>query len=412
MADYGDYNGNLTNDEHKEKLDVKGSSATTAIRRTVASNYTNSEIKPGPYVGYVLRIDVKEGSGWLYDWIGADWSVKVRVPELDAHIPEPQKFGPDAEAKDIQRIDLHKSYYPKDGVDMKYPAFGQRVLVHRDETGNKDILLELLSITDGNVEPQKASEGGKSGYKGGAKPELQQKQPSPKPPVSQSEIDKWNAYSRNSGNPLNIDIVTKTINGQKITFSRNTMTKYERMIDLWDSRRVEITEAGLGDIGTLQYKFGEAFRIWRGHFEEGKRTGSQFKNSTKTGTHAAGTAVDISLLNFYKISTNKEYLRNYLNLLISCAQESGFTRFGIGRGTTLHMDTGERPSGQVDSPFWWIYDSSGNTGKTADSKKQHYQRGWITAEWTVGVTRYSAPPSFKDWDYLGNRYGPNTRGVG
>ena len=434
MAKYGDYNGKLTENEHKEELDVKSTSSTDAVRRTIVSNYTDTDIKQGPYVGYVLRIDEKEGSGWFFDTFGKSWSLKVRIPELDAHIPEPQRFGPDAGAEDVQKIDLHRTYYPKKGKDSpSKPVIGQRVLVDRDMTSSgRDWYLEALNKEGGEaIEPQKEPSKAKNEYKK-SKPKTEINQNKNKPtPVNQTELDKWNAYSRNSGNPLNIDIVTKTVNGQKITFSRGTMAKYEKMIDMWESRRKEIEDAGLGDVGQLQYKFGEAFRIWGGFYKDDDKKGKnpfgwgQFRDNSRApydeskhpisqqrGTHTAGNAVDMNLSPFYKKVKNKEYLRNYINLMVSCAQQNGFVRFGIGPAGSLHMDTGYRANGQYASPYYWVYGGSAGIGYTSERKKKFYQNGWISKEWVEGVTRYSAPPNLKNWDYMNYRYGPNTRGVG
>tara|TARA_R110001606_G_scaffold15039_7_gene62367 strand:- start:1199 stop:2494 length:1296 start_codon:yes stop_codon:yes gene_type:complete len=430
MADYGDYNGKLTSNENKDELDVKTTTATNAIKRTVVSNYTGTEVKAGPYIGYVLRVDVDVGSGIFFDWFGATYSIKVRVPELDAQIPEPQKFGKDAEAEDVQKIDLHRSYYPMKGGDApSEPAVGQKVLVDRDASGSgRDWFLEILSKDEGsNVEGQKGSTGGKSSYKGGTKPELNQEQLTPQNPVDQTELDKWNAYSRNSGNPLNIDIVTKTVNGQKITFSRGTMPKYEKFIEIWNTRRQEIINAGLGDVGTLKYKFGEAFRIRGWWFKDGTKAKNpfgwgQFRSGTKakydvkqhalwkqTGTHTAGNAVDMTVADFFKKSKSREYTRNYINLLVSCAQASGFKRFGIGRFAELHMDTGVRANGQ-SATGWWVYDLGSNPtiGYTSERKKAHQKKGYMSVDWARSTGN---PPDLTSWDYLGYRYGPDTRGV-
>lgn len=433
MADYGDYNGKLTNNENKDELDVKNSSATNAIKRTVVANYTGTEVKAGPYVGYVLRIDVNEGSGFFFDWFGATFTIKVRVPELDAQIPEPENFLPaTATAEDVQKIDLHRSYYPRKGKDAPdMPSVGQKVMVDRDASGSgRDWFLEILSKDEGvNVEPQKGSSGGKSSYKGGTKPELNQKQLTPQNPIDQTELEKWNAYSGNSGNPLNIDIVTKMVNGQQITFSRETMPKYEKFIETWNTRRQEIISAGMGDVGILEYKLGEAFRIRGWWFKDGTKAKNPFGNGkfrsgqaaydtklhnrlSHTGTHTAGNAVDMTVAGFYrksKGSNQREYVRNYINLLVSCAQLNGFKRFGIGRFAELHMDTGMRADGR-SATGWWVYDLGSNPkiGYTPDRKRAHQKKGYMSIEWAQSTNN---PPNLTSLDYLAYRYGPDTRGM-
>ena len=54
MAKYGSYNGNLTNNEKKDFLETDTASSSNAIKRTIVSNYGQTDMKTGPYYGLSL----------------------------------------------------------------------------------------------------------------------------------------------------------------------------------------------------------------------------------------------------------------------------------------------------------------------------------------------------------------------
>ena len=113
MASYGDYNGKIVIDENKENLDSKNTKSTSAVKRAVVGNYTSSEMRKGPYLGYIIKkydviSDDDEEEGF-FSFLGFGKSTitvyKVRIPELDAHIPEPDIENPQI-LTDKQYIDM------------------------------------------------------------------------------------------------------------------------------------------------------------------------------------------------------------------------------------------------------------------------------------------------------------------
>lgn len=459
MAKYGDYNGNLVIDENLESLDTKTTKGTSAIRKTIVSNYTSSEMKKGPYIGYVLRKDVltkeKAKAKGFFDRVGEIFSsndsvitYKVRIPEIDCHIPEPENYAsPKDSVHDVTYIDMHPTYFlPKDSGGKQDFEPGSKVLVERDEINQvNNVIIKI--VDENNKEPIK-KEGAKKCYKKSGKNPTRgrtgEKNAIPNTvPVDASELEKWNAYSGNSGNPLNIDIVTKTINGQLITFSRKTMAKYEGFVALWNERRKEIVAAGHNDPGDIQYEMGEAFRIWGGFYPDddlkrkrpfgnGKFRDSPYADydpsrhhiSKQRGTHTAGNAVDVDVPHA-RFIRNKEAGRNYVNLIVHCAQHNGFVRFGIGRFTNVHMDTGERANGIVEGKYSWVYDLGPGRfeydtvplggGKVREDNKtigywtkrklRHIKNGYMSEEWGEASKVWGPnPPNLRDWDYLKGPY--------
>ena len=352
---------------------------------------------------------------------------KVRIPEIDAHIPEPENLKPSDDDKETHlSIELHPTYYYPDDTDSNL-EIGTKVLVNRDNTDSeKNTILEVFK--DQVESPTPPTSPKKTFKNEGRVKNLSrggQTNRTPQLGADATELDKWNAYSRNSGNPLNIDIITKVINGQNITLSRETMVKYEQFVDLWNKKRKEIKDAGLGDVGDIKYKFGEAFRIWGGFYpDEDKKAKNpfgygQFRDNSKAkydpskhhiskqrGTHTAGNAIDINVGKFSKrsdIKGNREYVRNYQDLVMHCAQLCGFIRFGIGSGTTIHMDTGYRANGEFAGPYWWAYRYPDGTCYDKARKNKHVNEGFLTQRW---INRAYQPPDLRQIDYLSVRYGP------
>lgn len=409
MANYGEYNGNLVIDENKDSLDTKTTKGTTAIKKAVIGNYTSSEMKKGPYVGYILKTftiekdeqekDLLDAALDLFSSSDTITAYKVRIPEIDCHIPEPD-YTSSAE-EDILYVDMHPTYFLSKGMKDKLEK-GNKVLVEIDETDqNKNLIIEAL----GEPKQQPASSpSSKKAFKNaqgnrqGNGVEATAQNPLP---TDASELEKWNAYSFNSGNPRNIDIITKTVNGQKITLSRPTMSKYETFVDMWTQKRNEIVNAGLGDPGDIKYIFGEAFRVWKG--ETGNQQQSnKFKSGLKGSIHNSGGAIDLRWNYKYNSNPHRKYTANYVNLIIHCAQLSGFIRFGIG-GTIVHIDTGVSVGAPLKNASWWVYRNGKHTSKV-DDKKATYRAGVISSDW---IDNLYTPPNLKNFDYLSVRYGPS-----
>lgn len=412
MVNYGEYNGNLVIDENKDSLDTKTTKSTTAIKKAVVGNYTSSEMKKGPYVGYIVKKfkivkEEQEDEGLLDAALNLFSSndpitaYKVRIPEIDCHIPEPQNYtSPDEE--DILYIDMHPTYFVPKGADSNKFELGNKVLVEIDETDqNKNLIIKMIEQSKPQNPPSPSS---KKAYKDAQK---NNKQNNKKEATAQSslpdasELEKWNAYSFNSGNPRNIDIITKTVNGQKITLSRPTMSKYETFVDMWTQKRNEIVNAGLGDPGDIQYIFGEAFRVWKGETGNQQQGGS-FKSGLKGSIHNSGGAIDLRWNSKYNSNPHRKYTANYVNLVVHCAQLSGFIRFGIG-GTIIHIDTGVSVGMPLKNATWWLYRNGKHTSKV-DDKKATYRAGVISSDW---MNNFYTPPDLKNFDYLSVRYGPS-----
>lgn len=163
MVDYGAYNGDIVK-KPKDSIDVNTNKSSSVIKRVVVKTYSESEIKPGPYVGYVLRVD-KEDTPW-YSVFSTEWSAKIRIPELDAHIPEPEKFGYPDDEKEMQKIEMHPTYIPKKDKDVPEPKEGARVLVEKDPNNQNNFVIEIID-TEGTSESPSPS-GSRKSHKGGS----------------------------------------------------------------------------------------------------------------------------------------------------------------------------------------------------------------------------------------------------
>ena len=174
MTDYGEYNGEITK-KKKDSLDIANTSSSNAIKKVIVKNYSESTIKQGPYIGYVLRVDKKDVP-W-YAIFKSEWTAKVRVPELDAHIPEPEDFGPKVtDELDLQKIELHPTYMPRGQKVKKVPTVGAKVLVERDDNGQQSFIIEILEEEGQESEKPKGKgpkgahgKGGPGGGGGGGK---------------------------------------------------------------------------------------------------------------------------------------------------------------------------------------------------------------------------------------------------
>jgi hypothetical protein len=171
MPKYGDYNGDLT-EKKRDSLDTENTPVSNAIKGVIVKSYSETPVKSGPYVGFVLRVD-EQDLPW-YSVFKSSWSAKVRIPELDAHIPEPSEYPEPSDENDITLIEMHPTYLPKgDDVEDK-PIAGAKVLVERDPNGRSNYILEVLdkesksTETPGEGSGPKSAHGGGSGSSGGS----------------------------------------------------------------------------------------------------------------------------------------------------------------------------------------------------------------------------------------------------
>ncbi len=163
MPKYGDYNSELT-EKKRDSLDTENTSASNAIKGVIVKSYSETPVKSGPYVGFVLSVTELD-SPW-YSVFSAKWSAKVRIPELDAHIPEPSEYPEPSSEEDIQLIEMHPVYMPKGDSDIDKPEAGSKVLVERDPSGRNNFILEVLDKEGKSTESPKGGAGPKSAHGG------------------------------------------------------------------------------------------------------------------------------------------------------------------------------------------------------------------------------------------------------
>lgn len=369
---------------------------TNLVKQTIKKTYTDSDISPGPYKGIVLRRDDQGSSiSWwqsLKDKFSSDasqgYALKIRVPELDAHLPEPKTFpeSPGDDPGDWEIIDFHKTYYPREGnADGQKPEPGDIVWV--DYLNGKNVFLSLFS----SGKPEATATSTPPATTGPTKPSKKTSSTGPGTPSSgaknptESELQKWKERSGH-GNPKNIDIVTKEVSGLKVTFSRQTMAKYENFISKISQRTKEL------ELPTPSRVPGEDFRV---HVSPEK--GGRYLSKRKGSIHNWGNAVDLRIP--MKIQKSRpEIRRNYIDLIISTAQQSGFIRFGIGH-RVIHMDTGQ-VGANTKPPAWWVYRTQGGYSPEAAHKKRFSLREMSRA-WTESLAR---PPDLQNLKYKDLNY--------
>lgn len=421
---YGKLN-KLTNHTNLPTLDVSSSDASNAIKKTIEKTYTNSNINPGPYVGVVLRVDKTPDTvsafGFAVNYGTKAWTVKVRIPEMHSYLPEPSTYWKDdfeltkENEKDYDIIEAHPSFTPiSDEAFKTIPEVGNLVKV--DIQTDKGFLISLLKDSDGKVQdvelsdmkkmsPKKTHKT-KKGASGAPKNKKTKasvgnniKTEATNQRSSASENKIWTQYSKTT-NPLGINIVTKTVNGQKITLAPATMTKYEKLVRMWDDAIANIGEKEIGAMTPLKYSYGEAFRVWQ-KTQDNKSPGGKFRSGLQYSVHNYGNAVDVRFnKEFQPGGKYRKYIKNYVDLFVSLAQQCGFVRFGIGY-TFVHIDTGEGASQRP--PAWWVYKGKATTAVKA--KKQYYQQNMISDSWLnqAGKT-WTPPPSLAGFDYLSVKY--------
>ena len=154
-VEYGEFNQLYDNKDVVESINLDSENFVTLSRKTIKSNFVNSDIKQGRYMGFVLQVkDESEKSGGIFGSLFSSptWTAVVRIPEFDAHLPEPLLVGEAAlnsEEKDMGElrsqdiIDMHTEYAPQKPEDMDKPEPGNKVWVSKS-SGNP-IILEIIS---------------------------------------------------------------------------------------------------------------------------------------------------------------------------------------------------------------------------------------------------------------------------
>lgn len=414
--DFGDLNPKVNPKTSGKSFDTKRNTSIDVLKDVARSHLTDTSLPAGRMVGIVLRKltdselstevsnPVFANLGLVQDQILKLKGYKIRVPEFDAHLPEPETFDtgdPNQAATHSAIIDSHKTYVSK-SEDCVEPTIGSLVWVELDN--NVGFYLEPLTTETSMpaTKPEADRIGGtKSVFdSSGDTPSLtgaKQKERT----ANEDQLAIWNDYTKHSGNPENVDLVTETVNGQKITLSRTTMNNYKKMQTNWNIRAKKIKDADLGEIPALKYKFGEALRVWRG--TAGEYPGGKFRSGGQESIHNFGGAIDFLIPSEFKPGgKNSRYRKNWINLIVSTAQQVGFIRFGISE-TTIHMDNGDKGRfGKLRAGFWWIY-LSGKPTFGAASKNSFTAKGSLTPNWEA-KERNQPPPNLVNFNYLGVRY--------
>ena len=180
-VEYGEFNQLYDNKDVVESINLDSENFVTLSRKTIKSNFVNSDIKQGRYMGFVLQVkDESEKSGGIFGSLFSSptWTAVVRIPEFDAHLPEPLLVGAAAlnsQEKDMGElrsqdiIDMHTEYAPQKPEDMDKPEPGNKVWVSKS-SGNP-IILEIISSKSGgnNVDIEGAQKPDpKKAYKAGS----------------------------------------------------------------------------------------------------------------------------------------------------------------------------------------------------------------------------------------------------
>ena len=170
---YGDYNGNVVIDENKDNLDTKNMKTTSAMKKLVVKKYTSTEMREGPYLGFIVKVfeivneDEEEG---FFSFLGFGKNTttvyKVRVPELDAHIPEPDIEEPQI-LTDKQYIDMHPTYYVSEDIGDTEFVVGDKVWVQVDKV-NQEKNIIIKSVDGKETGAGSGSSGARRSHKRGS----------------------------------------------------------------------------------------------------------------------------------------------------------------------------------------------------------------------------------------------------
>lgn len=377
--EYGELN-EISHRSFQKSIDISDPfAAITDVTRDAMS------IKPkivGPFRGVVLRVDVEQIGFWRSmssvltgGAVGAAaWSCKIRVPELDSHLPPPDPSAPDSlpdtggrtspEYLKYSAVERHYTYFPRvKGMDQ--PEKGDIVWV--------DIINGQRFVIDTSRENQ-GSGNQPSGNPPPGNPPLPPAPPSEtptansqsKPPtpqnVDESEAKKFirrvNAAHGKIMIPVdqatqfvNFDILTKRLKSgtteKDVTLLRQHFPRYEKFMEDFANAYEQIKGTKLYP----NFNDTEGFRLVR------KGGGAHFSKGSGS-PHTKGTAIDILIPGKRDKNVTREQRTNFVLLLQKIAIENGYHGFGVGPGT-IHMD-------YRSSPMYWVYT------KLTDEEKSSY----------------------------------------
>lgn len=164
---YGDLN-TLTSPDTSDYYESENMSGIDAIKKTVTSHYSKRKIHSGPYKGIVLKVmEVSQKRGW-WDILAGDplVSYKIRVPELDAHLPEPAQLEPEENSTDYKIIDSHSTFVSRSKSVSEMESATPGDLVWVDYENGEAVYLGLIDNKSGEGSGNGGS-GGSSGEGGG-----------------------------------------------------------------------------------------------------------------------------------------------------------------------------------------------------------------------------------------------------
>ena len=180
-VEYGEFNKLYDNKDVRESVNLDSENFVTLSRKTIKNNFVNSDMKQGRYMGFVLQVhEEKDGEGSIFGSLFSSptWTAVVRIPEFDAHLPEPLLLGDAAlaseendmgEIRSQDIIDMHTSYAPQKPEDMEKPEPGNKVWISK--SSGTPVILEVISSKSGtnNVDIEGAQKPDpKKAYKGGS----------------------------------------------------------------------------------------------------------------------------------------------------------------------------------------------------------------------------------------------------
>ncbi len=206
--DFGDLNPKVKPKTSGKSFDTKRNTSMDVLKDVARTHLTDTSLPAGRMVGIVLRkltdselsteVDnpVFASLGLVQDQILKLKGYKIRVPELDAHLPEPETFDtgdPNQVAAHSSIINSHKTYVSK-SEDCIEPTIGSLVWVELDN--NVGFYLEPL--TSGTSMPATKQEpdrvGGSKKAFSGLKPKVSLSGPLPAesspPPITPYRIYK------------------------------------------------------------------------------------------------------------------------------------------------------------------------------------------------------------------------------
>lgn len=411
--EYGELN-EVSKREYEIKVDTNDPLA--AMRQASVDLMSTKPSIGGPFRGVVLRVDTETVGFFrsVADFFSGDspsWSAKVRIPELDSHLPVPSPDAPDqipdtvssrtdSDLKKYDTVSRHGTYFPRiEG--MPKPNKGDIVWV--DIINGQKFIIDTVAGAASSSSSNSNSSGGSGGSgRPGTPPTGSvvkgEHQPSPNTPepVDQNKaiefIRRVNAANRNRdprkppftpideskwAEIIKFNIDTKEYNGQKLTLHADAFARYEDFREKFKNEYERIFSKS--DVYPI-FKTTEGFRlVFPG--------GGPHLSGLSTSQHGYGHSID------HEIQGGPlEARMNYVRFIIKIALDAGYTSFGVGNGV-VHMDP-------RDSPKYWVYNFNRreDSGKVIDKygslsqlnifKYAKYKGAVIPSEWMDNPSSY------------------------